>query len=150
MPLDQFRLPRRRHADGDIGLAHGKIELAVLQHQIHLDIRIKIDEFEQHRRQPGRAEGLGRRHLQLALGPVLGFRQLRLGHGELREHFMGGAIEQLALFGQDEAAGMAVEEGDVEAFLQRRDLARDRGLAEIQHLTRMGEASRPRPRRGRF
>jgi hypothetical protein len=36
------------------------------------------------------------------------------------------AVEQLALLGQDQAAGMAVEQRDVEAFFERGDLARDR------------------------
>jgi hypothetical protein len=38
------------------------------------------------------------------------FGQLVLHRLELHQHVIGGAIEDLALFGQDQAAGMAVEQ----------------------------------------
>ena len=51
-------------------------------------------------------------------------------------------IQQLALLGQDQAARMAMEQRHAEAFLERADLAADRGLAEIERLAGMGEAAR--------
>ena len=42
--LDQVRLARRLHADGDVGLAHGEVELAILQQQVDLDIRVVLEE----------------------------------------------------------------------------------------------------------
>jgi thioredoxin reductase len=45
---------------------------------------------------------------------------------------VGGAVEQFALLGQDEAAGMAVKQGDPEFLFEARDLAADRGLAHFE------------------
>ena len=39
------------------------------------------------------------------------------------EHVMRGAEQQVALLGEDQAAGMAVEQRNRELLLQRRDLA---------------------------
>ena len=52
---------------------------------------------------------------------------------------MGGAIEQFALFGQDQAAGMAVEELDADILLQRGDLAADGRLGQVQLVGGMGK-----------
>src|SRR6185437_7681153 len=83
-----------------------------------------------------------RRHLERAFRPVLRLRQHCLGHGELREHLARGAEQQLALLGEDEASGVAVEERHAQALLKRADLPAHRRLAEVQRLARMGEASR--------
>ena len=52
--------------------------------------------------------------------PVLRFRQHRLGHGELGEHLARGAVQQIALLGQDQAAGMAVEQRHAAGFPRAR------------------------------
>ena len=80
--------------------------------------------------------------LEPARGLVLVGAQLRLGRVDLGGHVARGAIEQLALLGQDQAARMAVEQRDAQLLLERADLAADRRLAEIQRLARMGEAAR--------
>src|SRR5579871_3532858 len=139
MALDQLRLAGWGHADGDVGLAHAEVELPVVEQKIDGDIGVDLEELAHPGREPGRAEGHRGRHLQLALGPVLAFRQLSFGHGELGEDFMGGAVEQFALLGQDQAARVPVKQGDVEAFLERADLAADGRLAEVQGFARMGE-----------
>ena len=45
------------------------------------------------------------------------------------------------MLGQDQPAGVAMEQRNAEAFLERADLAADRGLAEVQRFPRMGEAA---------
>ncbi len=45
MALDQVRLRRFIEADRESSSAHGKIELAVVEAQHHLDARIALDEF---------------------------------------------------------------------------------------------------------
>ena len=52
---------------------------------------------------------------------------------------MGGTIEQLALFGEDEAAGMAVEQRYAEILLEGADLTADGGLAHVQRVAGVGE-----------
>ena len=79
------------------------------------------------RRSPGR---LGRRVGEQRL------RRLQLAH-----HFGDGAVEQFALLGQHEAAGVAMEERDLEILLERRDLAAHGRLAHVQRFARMREAA---------
>ena len=54
---------------------------------------------------------------------------------------MHRAEQHLALFGQDEAAGMAVEERRAEIVFERADLAADRRLAQAQRLAGVGEGA---------
>ena len=79
--------------------------------------------------------------LEPAGGLVLVGPQQRLGSVDLARHVAGRAVEQLALLGQDQAAGMAVEQHDAKLLLERADLARDRRLAELQPLAGMGETA---------
>src|SRR5215475_10316470 len=46
-----------------------------------------------------------------------------------------------SLLSESWASAMAMEKGDVEALLERADLAADRRLAKVQRLARMGEAA---------
>src|SRR5262249_36685911 len=68
--------------------------------------------------------------------------ELRARRLELHQHVVGGAVQELALFGQDEPAGVAVEQGHRQFLLQRADLSRHRRLRETELLTRLGEAAR--------
>ena len=49
--------------------------------------------------------------------------------------------KMLALFGEDQAAGVAVEEGDAEVLLQGADLPAHRRLAHVELLAGMGEGA---------
>ena len=95
MPLHQVRLLRRVHTDGDVGLTHGQIQLAVIEQQRHRDVRIFLEKIVQARREPVRTKPHRRRHLQAPGGLFLALRQQRLGHRQLREHL----VEALALLG---------------------------------------------------
>ena len=55
---------------------------------------------------------------------------------------MRGAKQQVALLGQDEAAGMALKQRHRDFLLQRADLAGDRRLRQAELLAGMGEAAR--------
>src|SRR5262249_12126367 len=65
----------------------------------------------------------------------------RLGGVDLGRHVARGAVEQLALLGQDETARVAMEQHHTELLLERADLARDRRLTELQRIARMREAA---------
>src|SRR5439155_21036170 len=142
MPLNQLRLTRRRHADGHIGFAHAEIEFSVVQQQVDRNVGIDFEELAHARGEPGRAQGDRGRHFELALGPVLALGELGLGHRQLGEHLMSRPVKEFALLGQNQTTGVTMKQGDADAFLQRTDLAADRGLAEVQGLAGMGEASR--------
>jgi hypothetical protein len=139
--LDELGLARRRHADGHVGLAHAEVELAVVEHQVEAHVGIELEELLDARRQPQRAQRHGRGHLEQPFGPILAFAELGLGHRQLGEDVVGRAVEQLALLGEDEAAGMAVEEGDAEALLERAHLPAHRRLGEVQRLAGVREAA---------
>ena len=61
--------------------------------------------------------------------------------GELEEDVANRAIEQLALFGQDQAARVAMEQRSAQRVLERADLAAYRGLAQIERVAGMREAA---------
>ena len=61
---------------------------------------------------------------------------------ELQRDVVHGVEQGLALFGQDESAGVAVEKRRAEILFQRADLPADRGLAEAERFARMGERAR--------
>ena len=54
---------------------------------------------------------------------------------------MGGAVQHFALLGEDEPAGMAVEQRHVEIGFKGADLAADGGLRQGELMARMGKAS---------
>ena len=141
LALDEVRLGRPPQPHGDIRLAHGEIEFAVVEQQGDVDLRIDLGEFLEARRQPHGAKAHGRGDAQLARRLLLRVHQARLGGGELGEHFVRRAIQHLALLGEDEAARMAVEEGHVQRIFQRRDLAADSRLRQAQLVACMGEAA---------
>ena len=128
LALNEIGLHRPAQPDRDVGLAHGEIELAVIEQQGHLDLRIEIGEFGQMRRQPHRAQADGRGDAQFARRLVLRIHEPRLRRGELREDVMGGAVKHLALFGKDEAARMAMKQRNVQILLERADLPAHRRL----------------------
>jgi len=112
LALDQIGLRRLPQTNGDVGLAHGEVELLVGGQQRDVDFRIKLDEFAEPRRQPMDADARRRGHAQVAVRPLAAVGQLGARRFELHEHVVGGAIEQLALLGQDQAAGVAVKQRD--------------------------------------
>ena len=60
---------------------------------------------------------------------------------ELHEHVVRGAIEELALLGENEAAGVAVKQRHRQLLLQCADLPRHRRLRQRQLLAGMGETA---------
>jgi hypothetical protein len=74
-------------------------------------------------------------------GPFAGFGQLVSDRLELHQHFVGGLVEDLTLFRQDQATGMAVKQLGADVHLQRGDLPRDGRLRQMQLLGGMGEGA---------
>ncbi|MNE66428.1 hypothetical protein D3C80_1619810 [compost metagenome] len=95
--------------------------------------------------QPALAKAYGRRDAQLAARLVRRLAQLHLDAFKLHQHFMRGPVEDLALLGQDQAAGMAVKQLDADILFERAHLAADRRLREMELVCRMRE----RPSLGR-
>src|SRR5712672_230689 len=80
-------------------------------------------------------------HLEVAMRPLAAVGQLGARRLELHENFMGGAVEQFALLGQDQPARMAVEQRDRELLLERAHLPRDGRLRQPELLARMRETA---------
>ena len=112
LALDQVGLGRLAQPDRDVGLAHGEVELLVGGEQRDVDFGIQVDEFAEPRREPMDADARRRRHPQIAVRPLAAVGQLGARRFELHEHFVRGAIEQLALLGQDQAAGVTMKQRD--------------------------------------
>ena len=141
LALDQVRLRRLAQADGDVGLAHRQVELLVGGDQRDVDVGIEIEEFAEPRREPMHADAGRGGHFQFAVRPLAAVGELGARGLQLHEHFMRRAVEQLALFGEDQPARMAVEQRDRQLAFQRRDLARHRRLRQAEPLAGMGEAA---------
>ena len=80
-------------------------------------------------------------HLQVAMRLVARVGELGARRLQLHEHFVRGAIEQLALLGEDQPARMTMKQRRRKLLLQRAHLARHRRLRQPELLPRMGEAA---------
>jgi hypothetical protein len=139
--LDQVRLGRAAHADGDVGLAHGEVQFLVGEHQLDADIRVEVEELGDALRQPRGAQPHRRRHPQVAGGALAGLDETGAGVLQPELHVAGGAEQQVALLGQDQAAGMPVEQRRLQFALEGADLPADRRLAESDVIARPREAA---------
>ena len=138
---DQVGLGRLAQPQADVGLAHAEIELLVGQDDVELDVGIEVQEFAEPRREPARPEREGRGDAQFAVRLLAAVGEVAAHRIELQHHVLDGAEQEFALFGQDQPAGVTVEERRFELGLEGADLAADGGLAEVEDLTRMGEGS---------
>ena len=141
LALDQVGLRRLAQPDRDVGLAHGEVELLVGGEQRDVDVGIEVEELAEPRREPMDADAGRGRHAQVAVRPFAAVGELGARRFELHEHVVRGAVEQLALLGQDQAARVAVKQRDRKLLLQRADLPRHRRLRQAELLAGMGEAA---------
>ena len=139
--LDQVRLRRAPQPDGDVRLAHGEVEFLVREDELDAHVGIEVEELGDPLRQPDRAEADGGRHLEFAGRPLARLDEAGAGRLEPHAHVARGAEEQVALFGQDQAAGMAVEERRFQLALEGADLPAHGGLAEAEVVPGAREAA---------
>src|SRR5439155_22693137 len=109
--------------------------------QIDADVGIEIAELAEPRRKPVHADPLGGVDAQLAVGLLAAVGELGARRLELHEHLVRGAIEQVALLGEDQSARVPMEQRYAELLLERAHLARYRRLRQPELLPRMGEAA---------
>ena len=141
MPLDEVGLAGRVHPDGDVRLPHGEVEVGVVQQQHHRHLGVEAEEAVQARRQPDVPEARRARHLEPPGRALAAFGEQRLRHRQLGEDLAHGPVQGLAGLGEDQAAGVPVEQRHLQRLLQRLDLARHGGLAEVQRLAGVREAA---------
>src|SRR3984885_10976093 len=146
LALDQVGLGRLAGADRDVGLAHRQVELLVGDDQRNPDLRIKGGEFAKPGDQPVDADAGRGRDLEIAARPLAAVGQFGARCLQLHEHAMGGAEQQVALLGENEAARVAMEQRHRQFLLQRADLPGNRRLRQTELLAGIGEA--PTSRRG--
>lgn len=142
LALDQIRLLRLAQTDGAVRVAHVHIQLLVVEDQLDLHVRIELQEFLDLVGEPALAETDCGRHAQFAAWLVSRLGQLHFDRFELQQNVMGGTIEQLTLFSQNEAARMAVEKLDANVLLESADLPANGGLRQVQLVGRMRERTR--------
>jgi hypothetical protein len=140
--LDQVRLGRLAGADRHVSLAHRQIEILVGDDQRDADIRIERGELVEPRDQPVDAERRRGGDLEVAARPLAAVGELGARRLQLHEHVMRGAEQQVALFGEDQPARVAVEQRHREFLLQRADLPRYCRLRKPELLAGVGKASR--------
>ena len=142
LALDQIGLGRLAQADGDVGRAHRQIELLVGGEQGEMHIRIELHELPEPRGEPVHPDARSGGDAQLAVRPLARIGQLRPRRLELHEDVMRGVVEELALLGEDEPAGVAMKQRDAQLLLERGDLPRYSRLREPERLAGVGEAAR--------
>ena len=101
-----------------------------------------MQEFVNARRQPGGAEADGAGDPKLARRLLLGVHDGDLNGVEPFDHIVRRLRQQLSLLGQNEPAGVAVEQLHAEVLLQGGDLTAHRRLAQVQHFACVREAAR--------
>src|SRR5262249_57807624 len=77
----------------------------------------------------------------VAVGPLAAVGGLGARGFELHEHVVGGAVQQFALFGENESARMAMEQRNAEFLFERGNLPRHRRLRQPELLATMREAA---------
>jgi hypothetical protein len=126
LTLNQVRLRRLAQADGDVGLAHGEIEFLFGGEQRDVHFGIKVNELTEPWREPMHAHTRRRGHAQIAVRPLAAVGQLRARGFQIHEHIVRGAIEQIALLGQDQAARMPMKQRDGKLLFECAHLPRHR------------------------
>src|SRR3954447_5140208 len=122
LTLDQVRLRWQPQPDRNVSLAHREIELLLGGHQRDADIWIELEEVAEPRGEPMHAQPDRRLHLQFAMRLLAAIRELGARRLELHEHFVRGAVQQLALLGEDQPARVAMKQWRRELLLQRAHL----------------------------
>src|SRR6185437_4364023 len=89
------------------------------------EIRIEGGELAKPRDQPVDADALRGVDLEVAARPLAAIGELGARRLQLHEHVMRGAEQEVALFGEDQAARVAVKQRHRKFLLERTDLARD-------------------------
>jgi hypothetical protein len=112
LALNEVRLGRLAQPDGDVGLAHGKVELLFGGQQRDAHFRIEVDELAEPRGEPVHADARRRGNAQIAVRPLAAVGQFGTRCFQLHEHVVRGTKQQLALFGEDQSARMAVKQRD--------------------------------------
>ena len=143
---DQIRLDGFTDADGEIGLAHAQIEVIVRQNHVHVDVGIKLQKLAQPGREPVGADAHGGRDAQFAMRTHAAVRQAHTRRLELLGHVSHRAKQGLALFRQDQAAGMAMEQRRLQVLFKGADLPADGRLAQTERVARVGERTGVRHR----
>lgn len=106
---------------------------------MHLYVRIKFDKLLHPVGQPARTQSHRCGDPKPAGRIVCGLGKTNTYCLKLEQYIMGCAIEKFALFGHDQATGMAVKQRNANILLQSTDLSRDRGLGQMEFLGCMGE-----------
>src|SRR6266849_7568821 len=142
LALDQIGLGWLAQPDRDIGFTHREIELFIRREQRDVDIRIEVDKFAQSRGKPMYPDADGRGHPEFPVRALAAVREFGPRRFKLHEYVVRRSIEQFALFGQNETAGMTMKQRNRQFLLKRADLARHRGLRQTELLTGVGKTAR--------
>ena len=136
---DEVGLHRLAQAQRHVRLPHAEVEFLVRQQQLQLHLRIELDEFAEARREPVGAETEGRRDPEFAGRLLAAVDQPAAHRVELEDDVPHRAEQHFALFGEDQAARVAMEQRRAEVGFERADLPADRRLAQAQRFAGVGE-----------
>src|SRR4029078_2126274 len=80
-------------------------------------------------------------HPEFAVWTLLAVGQLGPGGLKLHEYVVRGVVQQFALLGENESAGVAVKQRHAEFLFERRNLPRHRRLRQSELFAGMGKAA---------
>src|SRR5579883_2433963 len=136
---DEIGLGGLAQPQGNVCLAHRKIEILIGQNNLKLDVGVKFEKRPKPWREPAHTDTKPRRHSKLAVGLFAALCKGHLGRLKLSHDLACRAKQELALLCEHQAAGMAVKQLNFEILLEGAHLAADRRLAKPQRLTRLGK-----------
>ena len=116
---DEVGLHRLAQAQRDVGLAHADVEVVVGQQKLQLHLGKQFDELAEPRRQPVGAEHERGGHPQLAVRLFAAVDQPARTASSFSATSCTALEQRLALFGEDEAARVAMEQRRAEVLFER-------------------------------
>ena len=129
------------HAHGQVHALLDQVHVAVLEAQVHLQLRVLLHEAQHQRRQHAPAEGHAGADAQAALHAALHQRGQAVGLFELAGDQLALVVVGRAHLGGRDPARAAVQQPRAEPAFQRRDVLGGGGLGDAQVGAGLAEAA---------
>jgi hypothetical protein len=140
-PGDQAHVADPTETHGGVEAFLGEVDQAIGHRRLDLQLRVAPRQFAQHRHDHDPPERLRGGDLQRTARRALAVHQQLLDFLQFRQQGCAALVEQLAVRGQADAAGGAVQQTHAEFGFQPADGARQAGLGQTERNGGLGEAT---------
>ena len=112
-----------------------------MENQFNVDLRVEVEEFRDAVGEPDAADPDSRRDLEISGRPLICFVQSLARRLYAQADVLRGSEENITMLGQDQAAGVTMEERNVQIALEGADASADGGLVQVELFSGPGKAS---------